>query len=100
MQLLADEILDTAFNRFIPQYSKNYKDQQEYLLRKIIFQQNLALVLSHDAETEGFEIQLNKFSDWTDEEFDSLFKLGSSLSPEQRIIKNERGDNNTNVQGS
>jgi hypothetical protein len=56
LQLLADEILDNAFNKFIPQYSKNYKDQQEYLLRKTIFQQNLALVLSHDAETEGFEI--------------------------------------------
>jgi hypothetical protein len=86
MQLLADEMLDIAFNKFIPQYSKNYKDQQEYLLRKTIFQQNLALVLSHDSEAEGFEIELNKYSDWTDDEFDSLFKLGSSLSAEQKII--------------
>lgn len=92
--LLADEILESAFNKFIPQYSKNYKDQQEYLLRKTVFQQNLALVLSHDAEIQGFEIALNKYSDWTDEEFNSLFKLGSSLSPEQRIINNQR-DNHT-----
>lgn len=85
-------MLNATFNKFIPQYNKNYKNQQEYNSRKAIFQQNLAMVLNHDPEVEGFEIALNKFSDWTDEEFNSLFKLGSTLAPDQKLIKNEHDD--------
>jgi len=35
--LIVDEMLDAAFNKFIPKFQKNYKDQQEYFLRKSIF---------------------------------------------------------------
>jgi hypothetical protein len=38
------------------------------------------MILNHDAELEGFEIAVNKYSDWSDDEFDQLFKLGSGLS--------------------
>jgi len=50
--------------------------------------------LNHDPQLEGFEISLNKFSDWTDDEFNSLFKLGSALNKEERVIDTEVGDVN------
>jgi hypothetical protein len=35
--VIVDEMLDAAFNKFIPMFQKNYKDQQEYFKRKSIF---------------------------------------------------------------
>jgi hypothetical protein len=52
----------------------------------------MALILNHDAEKEGFEVALNKYSDWTDDEFNGLFKLGSGLPQNERIIEKSRDD--------
>jgi Cathepsin propeptide inhibitor domain (I29) len=52
------------------------------MYRRAIFQQNLALIMQHDAESEGYGLGLTKFSDWTEEEFASIFKLSSNLTAE------------------
>lgn len=50
-------------------YGRNYADQKEYNMRLEIFTKNAMFVESHDAEGEGFTVAINKFSDWTEEEF-------------------------------
>lgn len=72
MEIL-DKRLEEAFLNFIPKYEKNYKDQQEYFHRRAIFQENYKKILEHDPQKEGFTIDVNGFSDWTEEEFNGLF---------------------------
>jgi hypothetical protein len=63
------------FNQFLSDNNKNYLTQDEFAARLVIFQQNLAAVESHDADTEGFSIDLNEFADLSPEEFRST-RLG------------------------
>ena len=51
---LLEKRLEEAFLKYIPKYEKNYKDQQEYFARKVIFQENYKKIMEHNAEKEGF----------------------------------------------
>jgi hypothetical protein len=70
---MLDRRLEEAFLKFIPRFEKNYQDQQEYFHRKAVFQENYVKIMQHDPEKEGFSIDVNRFTDWTQEEFDGIF---------------------------
>jgi hypothetical protein len=72
MEIL-DKKIEQAFLKYIPKYEKNYKDQQEYFKRKAIFQENYKKILQHNPAKEGFAIDVNRFTDWTQDEFNELF---------------------------
>jgi cathepsin L len=62
----------TAFDNFKVTYGKVYLDTEENH-RYSVFKHNLDFVNSWDAETRGFTVAINKFSDLTKEEFASIY---------------------------
>ncbi len=81
MRLLAgDDIspeVEKEFNKFASKHHKSYLTKEEYKARLSAFKSNYDLVKSHDAAKEGFELGLNKFSDWTMEEYSKI--LGNNF---------------------
>ena len=70
---MLDKRIEEAFLKYIPKYEKNYQDQKEYFRRKAIFQENYKKIMNHNAEKEGFSVDVNRYTDWTHEEFDKIF---------------------------
>jgi len=70
---MLDKRIEEAFLKYIPKYEKNYQDQHEYFRRKAIFQENYKKIMEHNAEKEGFSVDVNRFTDWTPEEFSNIF---------------------------
>jgi len=62
----------TAFDNFKVTYGKVYLETEENH-RYSVFKHNLDFVNSWDAETRGFTVAINKFSDLTKEEFASIY---------------------------
>eukprot|EP00887_Chlorella_sp_A99_P008274 scaffold12.g8274.t1 len=44
-------------------------DPQEYQLRARLFESNAALIAAHNAANKSYQMTMNKFGDWTNEEF-------------------------------
>jgi hypothetical protein len=66
------------FTKFGSRFGRNYKSQDEYKNRLSIFKKTYDLVQKHNsenAEKEGFTLEVNKFADLSDEEFDKLLGL-------------------------
>ncbi|KAJ0171290.1 hypothetical protein K1T71_012840 [Dendrolimus kikuchii] len=59
--------LDLLFNSYTEHHSKNY-EEEERETRKQIFHKNLRLVNEHNKKNLSYRLELNAFSDWTDEE--------------------------------
>jgi len=62
----------TAFEAFKVQFDKVYLEAEENH-RYTVFKSNLDFVNSWDAESRGFTVAINKFSDLTKEEFASIY---------------------------
>ena len=56
-------------------HNKKYSTLTELIERFNIFQENYAFVMSHDSQLAGYELGLNYFSDWTQEELSNLYSL-------------------------
>lgn len=70
------------FLKFINQYGRSYSDKNEYTYRLGVFAQNLAEIAQHNSENavdHGFTMEINKFTDWTDEEFKSILGYKKSM---------------------
>lgn len=79
-----DEVQE-KFLDFSSKYQRNYKSMSEYNKRLNIFQKNYQKVQEHNlkkAATEGFYMELNKFADMTEEEFEQM--LGNIPEEEKR----------------
>ena len=64
---------DQQFSSFVSRYSRNYQSQQEYQMRRAIFEDSLRLIDRENANPNNtFKLAVNKFADWTPEEFRSL----------------------------
>lgn len=44
-------------------------------MRREIFMENYKKLLEHDPVKEGFTVDVNQFTDWSQEEFDQIFGL-------------------------
>jgi len=58
-----------SFVRFLKDYEKEYATVEEWAHRLTVFAANLREIAEHDAAAAGYTVGLNKFSDWTKEEF-------------------------------
>ncbi|XP_055387370.1 cathepsin J-like isoform X2 [Condylostylus longicornis] len=69
--------LESEWKNFKLKYNKNYKNPKEDELRKNLFANSLKLVREHNSKLKlgenYFEIEINKFSDITDEEFHNTY---------------------------
>jgi len=56
--------------RFVARYDKSYRTKEEYEGRFRIFKTNLDLIRQHAGDS--FTLGVNKFADWTQEEYRKL----------------------------
>ncbi|XP_047035207.1 procathepsin L-like [Helicoverpa zea] len=63
--------LDAAFEMYTTHHGKHYQDN-EHQIRKAIFEKNWRMVEEHNRKNLGFRVELNDFSDKTDEELKYL----------------------------
>jgi len=85
---------DEAFQKFISQYGRNFASEDEYNMRKGIFAESLRKVEEHNAKGLSWTYGINKFSDWTHEEYQRLlglrnFKNANSNLPKATLPKVE-----------
>ena len=65
---------------------------------KPIFQENYVNIMQHDPEKEGFSIDVNRFTYWSQEEFDAIFTTKFlNMEPEDLKISTDPF-NNVNLQ--
>lgn len=58
-------------------HQKSYKDAAEYTYRQSVFQQNLALINSHNSDlSQTYTLGLTQFADITPEEFKEIYLTG------------------------
>jgi cathepsin H len=58
-----------SFARFAHRYGKSYGSEEEMKLRFLIFSENLKLIKSHNRKGLSYTMGVNRFADWTWEEF-------------------------------
>jgi hypothetical protein len=70
---------DAEFLKFVNEFGKSYGTQAEFQFRAEQFKNKLAQIVEHNKE-DGltYELGLNQFSDWTQEEYERL--LGTDVS--------------------
>ena len=66
---------DAAYEQYIAKYGRNIASQSEFAMRKSIFEANLKKINEHNASGKSWTVGLNKFADWTDEEYSRLLGL-------------------------
>jgi C1A family cysteine protease len=75
--------MDLLFSRYMKEYHKTYVgDELEY--RRQVFTKNYEMIQEHNAKNASWTMEVNKFTDLTDEEFEAQY-LGfddSSPTPE------------------
>jgi len=85
-----NDSLEFEFTNYMSNFNKNYQSDSEYNFRREIFEKNLIGNNEHNAKGLSYTIGVNKFSDWTDEEFKSMLgyrKNNSRQSANLRTIK-------------
>jgi cathepsin H len=80
------------FIRFISKFSKSYGTKEEFALRANIFNQNYARIVEENLNKENtFTLEINKFADWTPDEFKRI------LTPENAEFKCTISPDNSEV---
>jgi len=77
LQIVGQSRHALSFARFAHRYGKKYETAEEVKLRFSIFSDNLKMIRSHNKKGLSYTLALNKFADWTWEEFSSL-RLGAA----------------------
>ena len=78
-----DDARDSEFDAFLATWDKSYETDEEYAMRLDIFQDSLWQVnkmnkLSGNGD-EALKIEINRFADWTDEEYAELLVSGTYI---------------------
>ncbi|XP_053625549.1 digestive cysteine proteinase 1-like isoform X2 [Plodia interpunctella] len=72
---LEDKRINRAFDSFIVEHDKNYKDDKEYRERQNFFKNNLRLINSVNRQHKSYSLALNQFADLSDTELSILNAL-------------------------
>lgn len=77
------------FHSWASKYQRNYQTQTEYKFRLNIFLKNLEKIESHNAGDHSHKLGLNKFADWTKEEYKSILgykQMKDKLKPAPQLV--------------
>jgi len=77
--------LDIQFFKFIMEYAKSYKTQQEVESRFVNFKKNLGEINKIIKQGVDFDVAINKFADWSREEYLALL----TYKPNPNRVKKE-----------
>ena len=72
--------MDYKFINYVAEHGKSYGTKEEYNFRKSIFAAKDAEMNQINDEQGSYTLGHNKFSDWTDDEFNSLFKFTATFN--------------------
>jgi len=72
---------ETEFLKFISIHNKVYESNDQFSLRREIFNKNLETIKRLNSQNKKYKLDVNHFTDMSDEEFNSFNKLktGSDL---------------------
>jgi len=76
---------DAEFQAFIAEHGRNYASSEEYNMRREIFYKGLEQIKEHNAKGLSYTLGVNKFADWTDEEYNRLLGLKGSSNQNSRL---------------
>jgi len=63
-------------------HKKTSRSKAELEKRKQIFKENLDKINEHNAKNKGYSLGITKFTDWTEEEFNSMLRPANVPEPE------------------
>ena len=68
-----------SFQNFVNRHNKNYLTKSEFNARFSIFAENMGIIKAHNkqANEEGFQMGVNKFTDYSSDEFGKLLGFKS-----------------------
>ena len=61
--------VETHFAKFTSKFQRNYKNKDEYGKRLSNFKKNKKIVDDENSKNAGYELEVNKFADLSDNEF-------------------------------
>eukprot|EP00347_Sterkiella_histriomuscorum_P006586 403352207 len=87
-QKLESQEMMRSFQNFVNRHNKNYLTKSEFNARLSIFSQNMGIIKVHNkqANAEGFQMGVNKFTDYSSEEFGKLLGFKSDGLIEEEPI--------------
>ena len=81
----SDDKWDDLYMNYISDFRKSYDSVEMFAARKEVFKANYLKMDTHNKnEDKTYEMGLNQFSDWTQEEFDQL--LGVKIPTKRTIV--------------
>ena len=78
-----EETADEAFQKYIPKFKKNYKNKSEMAKKKKEFERNWNIVKKHNATKAGYSLDINEFSDLTQDDFNKILTFQASKCQEE-----------------
>ena len=76
---------DYDFMKYISKFNKMYETTEEFEIRKELFRATDNFIKEANAKAGSYRAAHNKFSDWTDEEFDGMLGLKNMTLPEREL---------------
>lgn len=67
--------LDRAFAEYCTNYEKNYVTQEEYNMRRSLYEDRMRKIIEKSIINESFEIGENEFLDYTVEEIEKMLMV-------------------------
>jgi len=89
-----DANISRAFADFVKKYAKEYENPEERALRRAIFAENLAFIVSENSLNRGYKLAINKFSDLSTGEFAATHltkRLRTNFSATESILGTHLG---------
>lgn len=79
---LEENNVKKVFAAFTNKFQRSYKNQGEYQDRLSNFMKNYQIVTDHNNNNSDFQLEMNKFSDLSDREFQSMLGLDAAAAAE------------------
>ena len=81
--------IESAFLGYITQFGKSYSTMAEYEHRLAQFAQKHSFINGHNASEESYKLGHNKFSDWTQEEYEAILTYKPEMYKPDNFVQLE-----------
>lgn len=79
-----DPEIDRAFTKYISLHQKSFLTKEEFRARLANFKKSYELMKQHNLDSsQSYKMGLNKFSDWSDQELNSMLQFKEPLDSDE-----------------